>query len=154
MWLFKPKKSFEMEAKISKIDLTFNDLKVLIFCSTVFFLRMLGTWKKFQTFHKQEWQLYIIVPDLDRICNKYLQLSLFWFSEYESAMSDIEETMSVLSRRSRSTTPTQMMRNMNSLNPAYELVVLNKPLIQDYGSLDRRLTVKGKKPGYLELYIS
>ena len=69
--------SFEMEAKISKIDLTFNDLKVLIFCSTVFFLRMLGTWKKFQTFHKQEWQLYLIVPDLDRICNKYLQLSLF-----------------------------------------------------------------------------
>ena len=69
-------------------------------------------------------------------------------------MSDIEETMSVLSRRSRSTTPTQMMRNMNSLNPAYEMVVLNKPLIQDYGSLDRRLTVKGMKSKHLEVCIS
>lgn len=38
------------------------------------------------------------------------QLSILLInSEYESAMSDIEETMSVLSRRSRSTTPTKMM---------------------------------------------
>ena len=75
------------------------------------------------------------------------------FSEYESAMSDIEETMSILSRRSRSTTPISatLQRNNNPLaglelrnngnlfaNPAVALE--NMP----YGSLDRRLKTRSK----------
>ena len=51
-------------------------------------------------------------------------------SEYESAMSDIEETMSILSRRSRSTTPISATKNWSVLD--------------SYGSLDRRLKTRGK----------
>ena len=54
-------------------------------------------------------------------------------------MSDIEETMSILSRRSRSTTPTQFLRHQNSQN---NFIVNDR---SDYGSLDRRLQgIKGK----------
>ena len=79
------------------------------------------------------------------------------YSEYESAMSDIEETMSILSRRSRSTTPisatlqrsvsenrvtgNRITGNNHFTNPAFALETLleNTP----YGSLDRRLKTKG-----------
>ena len=54
-------------------------------------------------------------------------------------MSDIEETMSILSRRSRSTTPTQFLRHQNNQNNFF----LNDR--SDYGSLDRRLQgIKGE----------
>ena len=56
-------------------------------------------------------------------------------------MSDIEETMSILSRRSRSTTPTQFLRHQN--NNQNNFIVNDR---SDYGSLDRRLQgIKGKK---------
>ena len=72
-------------------------------------------------------------------------------------MSDIEETMSILSRRSRSTTPisatlqrsvsenrvtgNRVSGNNHFTNPAFALETLleNTP----YGSLDRRLKTKG-----------
>ena len=67
-------------------------------------------------------------------------------------MSDIEETMSILSRRSRSTTPTQIIKNGFYYNkPDQALSTYGGILepktgfsIQDYGSLDRRLGFKGK----------
>ena len=70
---------------------------------------------------------------------KYLQLCRR-HSEYESAMSDIEETMSILSRRSRSTTPTSLYRNWSHQNHAEKNVTSGggaDPAF--YGSLDRRL---------------
>lgn len=68
---------------------------------------------------------------------KYLQLCRR-HSEYESAMSDIEETMSILSRRSRSTTPTSLYRNWSFQNHAEKNVTSGAdPAF--YGSLDRRL---------------
>ena len=70
---------------------------------------------------------------------KYLQLCRR-HSEYESAMSDIEETMSILSRRSRSTTPTSLYRNWSFQNHAEKNVTSGGGMDPGfYGSLDRRL---------------
>ncbi len=98
-------------------------------------------------------------------CSLLFTFYPYWFtclftfcSEYESAMSDIEETMSVLSRRSRSTTPNNLGSSLarshfmphTGSQPA---AVQNVPemLNGTYGSLDRRLAMRGKNLNFVYL---
>ena len=80
---------------------------------------------------------------------------IYVFSEYESAMSDIEETMSILSRRSRSTTPishsaippiSAFLQPQQSTkfwpSNAYNPGALDSPYC---GSLDRRVRIQQGK---------